>query len=335
MRAERTIDDLFVRLRKSGLTHRATGEGYVDFRRTLQPKWHVVWLQIACAWALLAVLALAIAWMSGRGFVIDALLVAGGALLNGFLIAYLQLFLHEAAHFNLHPDRRRNDLLCNLFVSGVVGQDIRDYRPVHWQHHRHLGTPQDREVAYFDPLNTTFLVEGLLGVRAVKAFRARADGRHDARAPQDAPASDLTARTGWSPTLLGGLAANGAYLLMLLALRQWVVAAAWIAGMLVVFPFFGALRPLLEHRDEQAQAGVDYTVVTHGAVHRLFGDGVVASTLGGAGFNRHMLHHWDPEISCTRLRDMEAFLMQTEGASYLRERRTTYWTTFRRLFHSS
>ena len=98
------------------------------------------------------------------------------------------------------------------------------------------------------------------------------------------------------------------------------------------FPFFGALRQLLEHRDEYADPTVDYAVIEHGAIHRLFGDGLIANTLGGVGFNRHLLHHWEPQVSYTRLRELECYLIDTESAVYLREHQTTYWQTFWRMF---
>jgi len=35
------------------------------------------------------------------------------------------------------------------------------------------------------------------------------------------------------------------------------------------------------------------------APDRLFGDDFFSCTFGGAGFNRHLLHHWEPQISYT------------------------------------
>ena len=55
------------------------------------------------------------------------------------------------------------------------------------------------------------------------------------------------------------------------------------------------------------------------------------ATLGGAGFNRHLLHHWDPGVSCTQLAALEAYLAGTEAAPSLQQRRTTYAATARRL----
>src|SRR5262249_47188483 len=108
-------------------------------------------------------------------------------------------------------------------------------------------------------------------------------------------------------------------------------AVAWAAGLLSVYPFFNALRQLLEHRDELADDSVNYAEVAHGRINRLFGDSLLAQAVGGAGFNRHLLHHWEPQVSYTRLADVEAFVLKTDYAELFRSRQTTYPRAFREL----
>jgi len=320
-------DELFVELRKSALANEA-GVTFTEFRKTLTPKWGVVWAHIAMGWAALLLSNVAILLLAGRHWAIDVLLVGGGSILIGFIIAYLLLFLHEAGHYNLHQNRKINDLLCNVFVSGIVGLEVKNYRPIHWDHHRYVGTPMDTEITYFDPLNVKFLVEALLGIRALKYLFTRKEKLRHGNEKKGGPHAQSKPYT-----LIGGFVFNLVYLSLLLYAHQWAPALAWTGGILVFSPFFGALRQLLEHRNEYADPALDYTEVAHGAIHRLFGDGLMASTLGGAGFNRHLLHHWDPQLSYTRLGELEDYLMGTDGAAYLHERQTTYRETFRRLFH--
>src|SRR5262249_27645791 len=106
------------------------------------------------------------------------------------------------------------------------------------------------------------------------------------------------------------------------------ISLAWFFGMVALFPLFSSLRQLLEHRDIAASRDLDYGKVPHGAVSRLFGSGLIASTFGGAGFNRHLLHHWDPLIPCTRLIEVERFLLDTSAAGLIRQATTSYWRTF-------
>ena len=74
-----------------------------------------------------------------------------------------------------------------------------------------------------------------------------------------------------------------------------------------------------------------YRRIDHGPVNRLFGSGPLASTAGSAGFNRHAIHHWEPQLSYTRLANVEAYLLRTDAAPLIRERQTSYADTFLRL----
>jgi fatty acid desaturase len=252
----------------------------------------------------------------------------------GYWFAYLQLFLHEGAHFNLHSDRARSDVLCNAFIGWMIGADVATYRVVHWQHHRKIGTVEDSEFTYFFPLNLSFLVRGILGIRAIEVFLARKKMMQGGRAAEAAESE--RAKSGQRSSLavrvfLTGIALH-ALIVAGLLLVSWVAAASWVLGVAMVFPLFGALRQLLEHRSPVADPDIDYTGTDHGAYTRIFGDGPLASTFGGAGFNRHLLHHWEPQVSYTRLPDLELFLMRTELQPVLAARRTSYVRTFRGLF---
>jgi fatty acid desaturase len=301
----------------------ADGTAYRDFRTTLSPRWWLIWLQLALGYGALAAILAGLAWLDPTGLAgIPAALL--GALAIGYVIAYLNNFFHESAHYNLVPGRRANDVITNLLMSWLFGSSIALYRRVHFQHHRALGTTMDSENSYFDPLRVRYLAEGLVGLRAVRAMRRyRAVGEQ-----ASAAADDGERRLVWAAlaavvnlAIIGSLGLAG----------YWVSAAAWGLGVLAFFPFFVTLRQVLEHRDEHADPELDYTKVDHGATNRLFGDGPVANTLGSAGFNRHALHHWEPQVSCTRLRSLERYLAETELAPALEKRRTTYWQTFLRL----
>ena len=98
------------------------------------------------------------------------------------------------------------------------------------------------------------------------------------------------------------------------------------------FPFFGALRQLLEHRHPDAEASIDYSVTPHGEYTRIFGNSGFDCIFGAAGFNRHLLHHWEPQLSYTCLADMEAYLQRTELAPLLAQHKTTYIKAFIALF---
>jgi len=132
--------------------------------------------------------------------------------------------------------------------------------------------------------------------------------------------------------LVAGAIVNLIILVTLFAVGLWQVALIWFVGIGVMFPFFAALRQLLEHRHEDADSSIDYHTVDHGIRNRIFGEGIIANTMGGAGFNRHILHHWDPQVSYTRLKEVERFLADTLLAPTLQKHRTSYFETFITLF---
>jgi fatty acid desaturase len=306
------------------------GQSLIDFIKTLTPKYWIVGRDIALGYVfLVGTLAVAIwAELSGVSRIAVALL---GAVSVGYWIAYLQLFIHEAAHWNLAANQETNDRLCNLFISWMAALEIKAYRKIHFQHHRELGKTDDSERTYFLPLNLLFLAKGLLGVLVLEVVLTRQTVGKKQKEP-----GKRTQRSGSAAaqllTGIGGLTVHLIIIGTLLSQGLWGSAASWAIGLGAFFPFFGALRQLLEHRAEDAQADIDYRATNHGALARIFGDGLVANTFGGAGFNRHLLHHWEPTISYTRLPDLERFLIDTDLRSVIESRRTTYGRTFRQLF---
>jgi fatty acid desaturase len=313
-------------VRRSTLVDHAN-RSYLDVRRTLTPRYGVVWASLLAGHLALWVIGAGLAALDGdttSGVVIGLLAVAGGVLF-GFWLHYLLLFQHEGVHFHLARTAVRNDQLTNLFIGSIIGEDVRSYRKVHFGHHRHLGTPQDTERSYFDVLNRRFVLESLLGIRLIKTVLAR-------RLLVGSTDTGQAERSSYfSPTFIGAGVANVATVVIAWVTGRESLAIAWVLGVLVFMPMFNALRQVLEHRSEFADRTVDYAVVPHGSVNRIFGDGLLARLLGSAGFNRHLLHHWDPDVSCTRLGDLEEYLLDTEVGPALRARQTTYLATLRQL----
>jgi len=131
--------------------------------------------------------------------------------------------------------------------------------------------------------------------------------------------------------MCAGLAAHGTIVLALWLAAGLAPALAWILGVGMVFPFLGALRQLLEHRDDEASPDIDYRTSDHGAFTRVFGDDAFSATFGAAGFNRHLLHHWEPQVSYTNLPALERLLLDTEMGPVIEARRSGYVATFLKL----
>ncbi|MBI3260302.1 MAG: fatty acid desaturase [Ignavibacteriae bacterium] len=303
------------------------GVPYLEFRKSLTPNYPVVWRDILSGHLALVLTAVGAILIDTYYPSWRPLTIIICAFLFGYIHQYIQLFFHEAAHFNLAKDRKKNDRLANLFIGSLVGQDIKLYRPIHLMHHRHLGTPEDTEHSYFDALTFRFILESLTGIRVIKVLA----NREKVLQSRPSPETEKKKSTFGTQVVIGGLL-NGGIVVISALLGYWSLAIGWTIGFLIIFPFFGSVRQLLEHRSEYAVSTNDYSKISHGQTNRMFGSGIIASTLGAAGFNRHLLHHWEMQISYTRLRDLEKFLLATQAAEILKRHKTGYFRTFKRLF---
>jgi fatty acid desaturase len=305
--------------RLNGLT--ARGVPWESFRLTLEPNWAVVRRDLALRYAAIVggvLLHAAVVVAVGNWIGLALAPVAG--LWIGYWIHSLSCFLHEAAHYNIHPDKARNDQLANRLLCPLVGEEITHYRALHWQHHLHLGDPNDTEVSYHQAPTPAFLFEALTGVHALRVLRRRR------RAMAGSAARSGDSWPGLRAALLHTVVPMSA-----LGLGLYSTAIAWCVAAIVVYPFFNTVRQLLEHRALDAPPDADFTRVAHGPVNRLFGDDALSRSFGAAGFNRHLLHHWHPAASYTRFDDLEAFLLGTPLGATLDASRTTYLATWRAL----
>jgi fatty acid desaturase len=304
------------------------GVSYREFRSGLEPRWARVALALTAAYVVIAAtLGALILARPGWPLTVSAALV--GALIIGYAIHAINCFFHEAAHYNVVPGRRRNDLLTNVLMGWMFGSSIALYRQIHFQHHRALGTTMDTENSYFDALRVSYLVEALIGLTLLRTLRQYRETEAEMQGSAAKGNSEADGnRVAW---LACAAIVNGAIVAALILIGSPVSAVAWVGGLLIVFPFMVSLRTVLEHRSEEADPRADYHVVDHGPVNRLFGSGPLASTVGSAGFNRHAIHHWEPQLSYTRLADVETYLLRTEAAPLIRERQTSYADTFLRL----
>ena len=73
--------------------------------------------------------------------------------------------------------------------------------------------------------------------------------------------------------------------------------------------------------------------MNHGEVNRLFGNNFFSRFFGGAGFNKHLLHHINPSISYTKFKDLEKKLNEnTKYKELLGQSKSSYGGIFFKLF---
>lgn len=292
------------------------GVRWLDYRKTLKPNYTIVWRDLGLCYALV-IIGLAGAWIADHVLDLWASLALAvpAAVWIGYWLHALCLFGHEAAHSNLVPSRKLNDALGDWLVWVLFGSSTRHYRRVHMQHHIHLGSREDTETTYFECLSIRNLLEAMTGVYVVETLMRRREQSAEFVAPTPRAGAWIALR---SVTLQASIVAS------LLIFGGYASASAWVIGTVCFFPLFAMVRTTVEHRRSDAGCDVNFAAVEHGPVNRMFGDGIFARTFGAAGFNKHLLHHWDPGISYTRLSSMERFIETTALSTDLRSSKTSY-----------
>jgi len=306
----------------------SSGLSYSAFRKTLKPKYWRVWTDIALGYAMLSLGVFGAIKVQSSSHYFQWAAIFFFPLFFGWCHIFILNFLHASTHYNLAKNKTLNDVLCNAFIGSIIGQNIKHYRSIHFTHHRELGTPRDSEHSYFDALTPHFIVQSLTGIKAAKVLLSWR--KRKTETPVQGARSSITSVP--DPQFFVGLGIHGLLVLLAVMFHWWILLVTWFSGLLMVFPFLNSIRQLLEHRDENATSDQDFTKCDHGEVNRMFGSGPVASTLGSAGFNRHLLHHWDPQVSYTNLAEIERFLNDSNVAPILARHQTGYFPTFIRLF---
>ena len=298
------------------------GVTYSVFRDSLQPMYIKVLFDITKGYVFLILTAGSTIFLSYQFHSYRWLILIISSILIGYIAAYLALFIHEAGHFNIHPDKKVNDHLATILLCLPFGLSLKSYRKIHWQHHVHLGTPQDTEVSYFNALTKTFLLETLTGIHLLRTILRKEN-------------SSVLTKEQVQQSHFMLLAGSVLHIIILTAAfltGNWPFAIAWIMGFGIFFPFFATIRQILEHRDELAHHTTNFYKQPHGKLSRLFVHTLISSSFGSAGFTRHMIHHWDPLISYTRLKDIEEFLTTCKKtAPIIQSSRTTYTKVFKKL----
>jgi fatty acid desaturase len=287
------------------------GVRWVDYRRTLTPRYGVVWRDITVTYVFLLV-GLATATAAERFGWPPWVVVAVTAVWSGYWLHSLFLFGHEAAHRNLAPTRRANDRLGDWLVWLLFGSTTRNYRRTHMAHHAHLGDHGDSETTYHLCMSVLNMLKATVGLHVLEVLLRKAKAERKTTRESGVLASARSA------------VAHLAVVVGLWSAGAPVVALSWVIGVVSVFPLLATVRTIVEHRRADAACDVDFTTTRHGAVNRMFGTGVIARYFGSAGFNRHLLHHWDPAISYTRFDEMERFFSATPLAAEMDASRTSY-----------
>jgi fatty acid desaturase len=296
------------------------------FRATLKPKYWRAWIEIFfCLAMLLGGYGAHFGLARNFGNLVGLIAAPLFAAWLGFWLNAILTFGHEAAHYNLSANKSRNDFLADWSIWLFFPQSSKSYRKSHWQHHLHLGDPEDTEISYHNCMSPWFLARAITGVYLLELMARYALGRGVKTEIQQAPRKpNKAAQIGQFLTLARAGTIHGVLIGVPLYFHCYSTSLTWLVGAALAFPFFATVRQLLEHRAEDAHCAINYREVPHGPVNRLFGKNLFSRFYGAAGFNRHLLHHWDPTVSYTCFDEMEDFFKGTRLQPKIEKSQTTY-----------
>jgi fatty acid desaturase len=301
------------------------GVTYVEFRKKLKLKQTTVIKNLVIPWFMIAI-QIIIFFILRKYNLLSFLIIFPASLWISFWMQAYTTHFHEAAHFNLSPNKTMNDLISDFILTPFIGLRVKDYRLSHWDHHRFLGALNDTEISYHKPISITQTFEGLTGIYLIKTIIRYF--KNFKNLDNRATSQDKKKSTNF-------IFALGIMLFLQLIMTVFLfifisipAAFTWIISVFVMCPFLAKLRQTLEHRSFASKKTVDYSVVEHGATNRVFGVDFFSAYFGGAGFNRHLLHHLDPTISYTCFDELEKFLLDTSMQKYIEANRNTYFKTF-------
>jgi len=240
----------------------------------------------------------------------------------GFWFHAFHLFLHEAAHYNLHPNKKINDAIANILFIPTIGLRIENYRKYHWMHHKNLGTVADTENSYFTSLSFKNIIKSLIPIFTLLE-----------KIKSEKKVLNSNFKLFETNILILAFFFHTSIILGLYLNNFKYSSAVYILSILIIFPLLAKIRQKLEHRDEMANANIDYNINNHGEYNRIFSDNFFSRFFGAAGFNKHFLHHINPTISYTNFKEYEDYIKNNNINLYnkINKSRTTYFATFVKL----
>jgi fatty acid desaturase len=254
-----------------------------------------LWTQLVAAWAITIWGPLWLLWLP--------FLIHAGAT-QGML-----LWVHEASHFTLFAERRRNDIWCDIFFAGPIGMSVAAYRAKHMTHHAHLGTDKDEDRhPYAQPIK---------GARALVALLAKVlTGYYGVRLALEKYIGGVKRAEnyqGASPKWLAPLitiAFNLALLSLCVSVGRWYVYfIVWVYPIIAVAIALNVVRTIAEHQPE------DFPQFANGSEHAM--RPIVRTTIPNlfekwlmyqANFNYHIEHHLFPTVPQHNLHKLHAKL---------------------------
>jgi len=219
----------------------------------------------------------------------------------------LAILEHEAAHGGLHPNKRVNDALSNLFCGPAFGGSLKSYRPYHLKHHKYAQQAEDPDIILSAPFPITRaslkrkIIRDLTGQTF---FKQRTNQFSNAlgfgiRASKGTKNRSQTARESAAPFVIFNLLFLTA---LTLAGIWWAYFVLWLLPMATWFPMITRLRNIAEHAvTPDNDDPMRHARTTHASF-------IERATIAPYWVNYHCEHHMFMHLPCYRLAEAHKLL---------------------------
>ena len=283
---------------------------------TRRSDWRGAW-EVFFSWAMIAgVLAVTAVWPNPLTILL-ALILLGGRQLG------LAVLMHEAAHYTLFKSRGLNDFVGKWLAGGPVLEDVHEYRPYHFKHHKHTGVragehkDPDLFLVRFYPLTRKglrkWMLNDLIGRVGFNVYRARMATKLGYLKP--GPRGRLVKGDQHKKSIARQLADvwrayHASFIVHGLLIAIFTLVGApwlyliWMAAQLTTFHFFMRVRVIAEHAMTEKSEDIFLNTRTTRAAwweRLLFAPHYV---------NFHLEHHLMTAVPCYRLGKMHRMLME-------------------------
>lgn len=249
----------------------------------------LIWLQLVVSWAIALWGPLWLLWLP--------------VLINAGATQGMLLWVHEASHFSLFPDRRKNDIWTDVFLAGPIGMTAAAYRAKHMTHHAHLGSDKDEDsYPYLEPIKgTRALLKLLVRVASGSIGLWLAMSKYVTGVGSGSPAKSVAPR--WLGPLVTLVFNLGLLGLCVYVGRWWVYFAVWVYPILAIAILLNVIRTIAEHQPEDFPRYEDGRETSMRPVARTTVPNPFEKWLMyQANFNYHVEHHLFPAIPQHNLR---------------------------------
>jgi len=188
--------------------------------------------------------------------ILIALFILGGKQLGCAII------MHDASHYSLFKSKKLNDLVGNILGAYPIFNNIKQYRPYHFQHHLATGTMDDPDInlvkGYPAKLASMLrkLARDLIGLTGIKADVGLLSmhlgllrynlGNKVEKVPADERPWKVIFQNAYMH-LKGPFLFNVLFFLLLWLLNQPLLYVLWLLANLTTFNFCLRIRSIAEH----------------------------------------------------------------------------------------